>query len=1067
MSDKTSTPEPQEYRGISSLSIRRPVGTLMITSVIFVLGFFFLSGLPVDLLPRIVYPQVRVSVNYAGVAPEVLEQIVAKPLERGLATTEDLDRMETTISEGWVNVGLFFRYGTDIDFALQDVSKNLDRIRGQLPDDADPPTASKADPSQRPIFSAAFASEERDLVQLRDWVDNTLTPQLLTVNGVAAVGVSGGLVREIQVVLDQERLRSYGLAVSQVTSAIQDANVDMAAGRVTSEEREVVGKTSGKFTSLTEIRDLVLNTPGGGRVPLSEVATVSDTHQEQRLWVRLNGTPAVRLTIQKQPDANTIKVADEVTAKLEALAETKFIPQDIDYRVTQDQATFVRGSVASVRDAAILGALLSMLVVLLFLRSLRKTFIIGVAIPIAILATFMLMGVGDLTLNIMSLGGLALGVGMLVDNSIVMLENIFRHTESGEKSAETAAHDGAAQVKSAVIAGTSTHIAAVVPFLLISGLVSMLFREMILTISFSIFASLVVALSVVPMLAAQMAKITFTSGLEKWRPLVAFDRGLVRLQGLYSRLAARTLRWRRIVLALAAGVLFLAYPLVDDLGSEFLPQVDDGSVSIEANLPPGTPAQETNRVLMELEAMASTMPDVESVFGSAGGGGFGPAASARGSVDVQLVPADERDMSANEWVGEMQRAIDARGFAGARIFVRPPRIRGLRTSTSDSDVAITVQGADLTELKAIADEVISRIQGIPGLQSVQGSTDDASPLLSVRVDAERASYLGLNVAQVGQTVRTAMDGSIATRYTEGSREFDVRVMLPRATFRNPADVGGIALFPGAAGQTPIYLRDVADVTSTLGPTNMLRENQSRVLRITGDVLDDVASVGDVTKQVRARLADMNLPEGYALLFSGEAEAIQENNRQLAIVGLLAVFLVFVVMAVQYDSILNPLVILTAIPMSLVGVVLALWLTDTPLGATVLLGVILLAGIVVNNSILMVEFVEQLREEGVGVMDAVVMAGAERLRPILMTTMTTSLGMLPLALGIGEGTEMMQPLAIAVLGGLSLSTILTLFVVPSAYLVFHSVGDRFAAWVSKDRNLASPEVFPTRSPVAGD
>ncbi|HEX6939191.1 MAG TPA: efflux RND transporter permease subunit [Longimicrobiales bacterium] len=1059
----------KRYSSISSWSIRRPVGTLMLTSIVLVLGFYFLAGLPLDLLPTLVYPQIRASVNNPGVEPEVLEETVAKPLEAALATTENVTSIETEIQEGRVGVNLHFSYGTNIDFALQDASKNLERARGQLPEEADPPTIRKFDPQQTPIYEAGFSSETRDLVSLRDWVEYRLRPQLLTIPGVASVDVSGGLVREIQVVIDQERLRSYGLSVFQIIQALRNANQDVAAGRISSPEREVVGKTAGKFRSVEDVRSLLLPLPGGGRIPLSEVATVRDTHREQRLWSRLDGVPAVKLSVRKQPDANTVAVADAVAERLASLQESGFIPADIDFVTTQNQAGFIRISVNSVRDAAIIGAGLSMLIVFLFLGSLRKTFIIGLSIPIAILGTFVMMGLGNLTLNIISLGGLALGVGMLVDNSIVMLENIFRHSR-GDRDPEEVAHEGANEVQSAVIASTATHIAAVVPFLLISGLAALIFRELILTISFAILASLGVALTIVPMLSAQLAKVRFSSGVEHWRLIRGIDDSLDAVRSLYRRIGpAVIVRGRWAVLGTSVVLLVVALGLTRDLGSEFLPQVDDGNVSVYISLPPGASAEETNRVALEIEAMVAQMPYVEHVFTTAGGFLFGSSTAeraGRGSLAIQLTPPSEREMSADEWVRTLQARIDERGFPGADIFVRPPRIRGLRTSMAGSDIAINIQGDDLDELQRIADEVMRRIEGVPGLENVESSTEEASPQLVIELDRERASYLGLDVAAVGQTIRTALDGTVATRFTEGNREFDLRVMLPRERFTSAEDLGSVALFPGTAGRPPIYLRDVADVYASLGPTTILRENQNRVLRVTGDVITEVASVGEVNDSIHARLAGLDLPDGYGLIFGGEVEAIRESNRQLTIVVALAIFLVFVVMAVQYESVINPLVILLAIPLSLIGVGVALWATSTPLSAPVLLGVIMLAGIVVNNSILLVEYIEQFREkDGASMEEAVIEAGVVRLRPILMTSLTTVLGMLPLALGIGEGSELMQPLAIAVVGGMSLSTALTLFVVPSGYLVLKRGTDALKAWL-----LAGPRKAGARAPdvvTAGD
>ena len=1046
------------HRGLPAFSIRRPVGTLMLTSVAIVLGVYFLSGLSLDLLPSIVYPQIRVSVNNRGVEPAVLEETVAKVLEANLSTTENLIRMETEIEEGRVAVDLHFAYGTNIDFALQDASKNLDRARSQLPEEADPPTIFKFDPSQSPIFEMAFSSSTRDLIFLRDWVEFRLRPQLLTVEGIASVDVSGGLTREIQVVLDQERLRSYGLTVSQVTESLREANQDVAAGRVSSPTREVVGKTAGKFRAVGDVGGVLLPV-GSGHVPLSEVASVRDTHREQRLWSRLNGSPAVKLSIRKQPNANTVSVAEQVAKRLDALATTGFIPEDIRSEVIQNQADFIRGSVGAVRNAAVTGSLLAMLVVFTFLGSLRKTFIIGVAIPLAILATFVMMGLGNLTLNVMSLGGLALGVGLLIDNSIVMLENIFRHKEEGNEGAEEAALEGSAEVESAVIASTMTNLAAVVPFLLISGLAALIFRELILTISFAILASLLAALTVVPMLAAQLAKIHFSSKLDRFPPIAAFDRLLGRMRRGYIKFAARNVpRWRWAILGGSVVALIASLALTRGLGSEFLPQVDDGNVSINISLPPGSSAEETNRITLEVESMVKEMPDVEGMFATAGGRLFGANTreiAGSGAIDVILAGHEERTLSADQWVRSMQSRIQARGFPGARISVRPPRIRGLRTSTSGSAVALDVQGDDLVQLQRISDELMLRLQDVPGLENLEPSAEEASPELTIELDRERASYLGLSVAAVGQAIRTALDGSVPTKFSAGNQEYDLRVMFPRDRFTSPEELGSIGLFPGGTDGSPVYLRDVATVRTTLGPTTIRRENQNRVLQLTGDVIAEVASIGEVNDEIAARISAMNLPDGYAVLIGGEQEAIEENNRQLSIVVVLAVFLVFVVMAVQYESMVNPLVILFAIPLSLIGVCLLLAVTGTPLSAPVLLGVILLAGIVVNNAILLVEYAEQIRVgRGVSRAEAVVEAGGVRLRPILMTTLTTIFGMLPLALGIGQGSELMQPLAIAVVGGMSMSTFLTLFVVPSAYLILNAGAERIGSWLTGRKSVAA-------------
>ena len=1050
MSERRST--------LPSLAIRRPIGTLALAAVVVVLGLFMSRRLPIDLLPQIVYPQVRVNVQYPGIAPEVMEEQVTKVLETALATTENLIRLESETQEGRTEVGLHFRYGTDMNFALQDASKNLDRARSRLPIDVQPPSINKSDPSQMPVYEVGFSSGSMSQVELRRWVDLQLLPQLLTVEGVGSVDISGGLIREIRVTLDQERLRSYGFTVTDVLSTLRDENQDVAAGNLASPQFEGVGKKAGKIRSVDDIRRLLINRPGTSqRLPLSDLAAVSDTNREQRLWSRLNGVPAVKLSVRKLPEANTVEVAAGVGTKLEQLAASRFIPDDVAYRVVADQSFFIENAIASVTIAALAGSLLAMLVVLLFLGSIRKTLIIGVSIPIAILATLALMGATGLTLNIMSMGGLALGVGLLLDNAIVMLENVFRHRGMG-KDPETAAHHGAGEVTSAVTASTTTNIAAVVPFLMITGLAALIFRELILTVTFAIAVSLPVALTVVPMLTAQLAKVRWSTGLDRSRPILAFNRAITGLSSKYRTLSRATLRRRGWVVGGSFAVLAGTLVLVNRLPSEFLPVVDDGTVGVWISMPPGTPPERTDAVVRQLESMVAERPHVQDVFATAGGFLFGSSTSergGRGSINIQLTPAPNRPgVSASDWVAEFQRDIDALGIPGARIGVRPPRIRGLRTNRSGTDAAVAIQGNDLATLQRIGAEVMGRMQGIRGLEGIQMSTEEASPQLAIRIDRDRTADLGLNVAAVGQSVRTALEGAIPTRYAEGNYEYDVRVRLPREQFTSAEDLGAIALFSGR--DRPIYLRDVASISIGTGPTTIIRENQNRQIQVQGDVNTSLTNISQVSTEIRARLADVALPEGFAILYGGEEEAIRENNRNLAIVIVLAIFLVFVVMAVQYESLVNPLVILVSVPLALVGVGAALLLTGTTLSAPVLLGVILLAGIVVNNAILLVEYVEiGKRDGGLSTEDAVVEAGVVRLRPILMTTFTSSLGMLPLAIGIGQGTELMQPLAVAMVGGIIVASALTLLVVPAVYVAAHAITDRVRRAVVGDRKQPSP------------
>ncbi|MEX0730573.1 MAG: efflux RND transporter permease subunit [Aquisalimonadaceae bacterium] len=1056
----SSPADERGRRGITSAAIRRPVGTLALASVVMVLGLFFFERLPVDLLPNVEYPQIRVTVNYPGTAPEVMEQQVTRVLERNLAAVENLVTIDSRASEGRTNVNLRFEYGTNLDLALQDAARYLELARTQLPPDIEPPRLYKFDPAQDPIWQAGFSSTTRSEADVRDWVENQLTPQLIAIHGVSGVEAAGGMVREVEVVVDQDRLHSYGLGIRHVTDALSSENVDIAAGWMTSATFDVMAKTDGMFTSVDDIRQVLLELPAGAdqRIRLSEVSEIRDGFREPRLFVRLNGVPSAQVSVFKLPQANTVGVVDSVNAAMQRLERSGFIPDDIQYRTVNDPSFFIRGSINSVAGAAILGGVLAMLMVFLFLGSLRKSFVIGLSIPIAIMATFAMMGMGGVTLNIISLGGLALGVGLLLDNAIVMLENIYRHREQLNKPPAQAAHDGAREVASAIIAGTATNLAAVLPFLLVTGIASLVFRDLILTISFAIVATLAAAVTLVPMLAALLTDIRFESGLQRSAPLRLFNRLILWLRRRYRRALPRILRLRWVVLGIAALSFAGALQVFGELGNEFLPVVDDGNIQINVWLPPGTPPHETDDIARRVEDTIAGMPAVDTQFTLIGGHLSGGVVNERpGTIrtSVHLVPLAQRDgISAGQWVADAQQRLEALDLPGARIRVRPPRIEGLRFTTSGDDLSIGIVGEDLRQLGSLAAEVVARLQGIPGLQGVEIGREDQSPLMRVIVDRERAADLGLRVSDVGRAIRDAVDGAVPTQYLTANREYDIRVRLPKEEVSNPDRLGNLMLF--RVDGRPVQLREVARFELGEGPAHIERENQSRLVRVNGDINTDVADVGSVMTEVESRLAAMDTPDEISMIYGGQWETIQETNRELGLVIGLAVFLVFVVLAVLYERLSNPLIIIVAAPLSLLGVVGVLWATSTPVSAPVLIGVILLIGIVVNNAILLVEYIEIGRRQlHLSTARAVVAAGTIRLRPILMTTSTTVLGMLPLAIGMGEGAEIMRPLAMSVVGGLTVSMLFTLFVVPCLYLVLSHNAETLKGWITGgERRLAS-------------
>lgn len=1017
--------------GLAVWAIDHPVSTQVLAVAVVVLGLFALGKLAINLLPHIIYPQVRVRVLDPGVSPTVMEDRVTRQLEEQLAITEDAIGVESVTTEGATRVDLSFAYGKDIDVALRDASTRLDRAKRFLPTTIDPPIIYKLDPSQIPVMEFVVSSAARNPVALRSWTDDVFAKWFLNLPGVAAVEVGGGLVREIHVLPDQQRLAGLGLSVEDVIRAIERGNADQPTGRLTLARREFGSRARGRLTSLEALAALPIRLPGGDTVPLGEVAQVLDTHEDNRLRVRNNGVPGVKVSIQKQPDANTVAVADVVRARLGWLRANRLVPADIRVHQVADQSVYVRNALRNAGYAALSGALLAMGVVYLFLGDLRRTLIIGTAIPLSIMATFVLMAGAGLTLNIMTLGGLALGVGMLVDSTIVMLENIYRHQRAGDAPL-VAARDAAGEVHSAIVASTTTNLAAVLPFLFIGGLVGLVFRELIFTISAAIVASLLVALTVVPSLGARVPG----SGERPVRRWV--DARLASLQGFYARLLAAVLGRAPWYLAAALAALAVSLPVFFSSKQTFLPRMDDGVVQVNITTDPGVSVDAMDETVARIEALIRDQGDVENVFTLVGGRIFGRTereTSNRSSIKIQLVARGARTRSVWEWVADLRKALRKAELPGVRVRVRPAGIRGLRFGQSEEEVSVRIQGPDLETLARLGDAVVKRLKGVPGLRNLEHSAEETRTEVAIDVDRQRAADLGLEVADIGRAVRIALEGVVVSDFLDGDRAYPIRVRLPQGELDSPQAVESVLLFGERGDRPPVYLRDVARVQLVAVPAEIRRDNQRRIVEITGSV-GGAASLGEVMSRVRARLADLPLPPGYSLYYAGAEQSLEAGRRLGYLLLGLALFLVFVVMAVQYESLRNPLVILACVPFAAIGVAAGLTLVGLPLSMPVWLGLIMLAGIVVNNSIVLVEYIELLRERGRDLDPALLEAGRLRLRPILMTTLTTVVGMTPLALGWGEGAEMLQPLAVTIVSGLAFAVLVSLLLVPAVYRLAH-------------------------------
>jgi len=1015
--------------GLAAWAIRYPVSTIMLTLTIVVLGVFGLGRLAVDLLPDLIYPQIRVRILEAGVSASIMEQKVTRQLEEQLAITEDAIRVESRTTEGASTVNLHFDYGKDIDAALRDASTRLDRAKRFLPDTIQPPIIYKMDPSQIPVMEYVVSSNLRSPVEMRTWVDDVFSKRLLNLPGVAAVEVGGGVEREIQILVDQRRLAGLGLSIDNLINAIQKGNEDVSAGRMRFAGQEYGGRATGRLGSIEAIAALPLRLPAGDSVPLSDVARVIDAQKDQRIRIRFNGTEGVKMSVQKQPTANTVDVADRVQARLAWMAASDLIPEDIVISNVADQSIYVRRSLNNASMAAFSGAILAMIVVYLFIGNIRGTLIIGTAIPISILVTFIIMALGGLTLNIMTLGGLALGVGMLIDNTIVMLENIARHRKADPSAdALDTAIDAAGEVTSAIVASTTTNLAAVLPFLFVTGLVGLLFRELIFTISAAIVASLLVAVTLVPSLAARMRDETHG----KLHDLV--DSYVKILQVRYTKLLARILERPQVVIAGAVILLLVSLPMFISEKQEFLPKMDEGQIRINILTDAGTSLDAMDQSITRIEKMVWALGDVKSLYTLVGGHIFGRTEREtpnRSSLTVQLVSKGQRDISSQQWVKKFYQALAEAQLAGIKVRARPRGIRGLRTSRTEDDLSIRVQGPELTTLAEIGGTIVGLLKGMEGLRNLKHSSEDIRQEFAIEVDRQRATELGIDVVNVGRSLRIALDGLVVSDYVEGDRSYDIRVRLPQQDIRSPMALGGLLLFGEQKGRRAVYLNDVASVKLVPVPASILRENQRRIIEVSASLTEDRA-LGSVMKDVKQKLATLKLPEGYFMYYGGTDEALAKGRLLTSVLLGLALFLVYVVMAVQYESLRNPTVILLCVPFAMIGVAMGLLLTQIPLSVPVWLGVIMLVGIVVNNSIVLVEYIEISRRKGLSVMPAIVEAAGLRLRPILMTTLTTVFGMLPLAIGLGDGSEMLQPLAITIVSGLSFSMLVSLLLLPVIY-----------------------------------
>jgi HAE1 family hydrophobic/amphiphilic exporter-1 len=1020
---------------IADISIKRPLFVGVIVLVLTLFGLICLTRLPIDLMPNVDIPYVTIVTAYPGVGPTEIESLVSKPIEDAVSPIGGIKKVYSFSRESASVVVIEFDLGTDINGAVADVRDKVSAIRGDLPQDIVDPSIARVDINAHPIMNVTLFGKG-SLAETRKLADDTVKERLQRIDGVASVDVVGGLEREIDIRVDQGRLEAYGLGLAQVVAALKGDNLNVPGGRIDQRSREYTVRTVGEFSSVEQIAAINLAVIDGMPLTIGDVATIEDTFKEVRQKARFNGENCVTLVIKKQSGANTVKVADTVRKTVSDLSGR--LPQGNKLEVIVDNSTFIKDSVKEVRDNLLLCILLTVLVIFLFLRSIRSTFIIFLSIPSSLIAAIAFIYYSGFTLNVLSLMGLALAVGLLVDDSIVVLENIYRHFERSENAAE-AASSGTSEIGGAVIATTFTIMAVFVPIAFMKGMVGQIFKEFGLTVAFSIFISLFMSLTLVPSLAARLLRREGMGGDSAW------DRFYTRLERVYKRALSWALAHRWQVVGLAALSLIASLMLLPIIGGEAFPFVDRGEIKAYIEMPTGASLDLTDKSVSEMEKYLLSLKDTEIAYAEVGTGGARQA-----SIFVKLRKEHKQD--SRKVADDLRHRFSA--IPGAKVSVLAASMGGGEDSASGmAPVQIKISGPDSRRLAEIANKVEKDLSSIDGLIGIGNTMNMGKPELQIKVDRRLAEDRRITLGQVASTIYIAMTGDVATRFKDGGKEYDVLVRL-REEDRQKIDGIKNLLLLNNAGET-VRLGEIANILPAGGPAEINRENRQRLAKVYAG-LDSNYNIGQVNKKIKAKLSELDLPDAYSIEYSGEAEKMKEIFSPMIQALILSILLVYLGLVALYESLVYPLVIMFSVPLAGIGAFVSMLLIGKTMNMMSLIGLIMLGGIVTKNAILLVDYTNALRDQGYGREEALLQAGPIRLRPILMTTLTTILGMLPLALGMGDGGELRSPMAIAVIGGLITSTVLTLLVIPVVYTLLDRREDRITAL---DTDALSENMLP--------
>jgi HAE1 family hydrophobic/amphiphilic exporter-1 len=1023
-------------------SIKRRVTVSMIVVVVVVLGLISLDKLGLDMFPDMEPPYISVVTSYSGVSSEDIEESITRPLEQMITTVSNVKEVRSISQEAMSIIMVEFEGDTNLDFAAQDIRDRLGYYDNFLPAGADDPLVFKLNVSEFPVMMYGITGGKRDLKDMRDYIDNEVGTELERLDGVASAIVVSPEFAEILVNIDKGKLESRGISIVQIERAIQASNINLPSGFIDVNHKEFLIRTIGEFEDVAVINNVVVGIGKRGEaIFLKDIAEVKETSKEVRNKIRINGTKGIMMIISKSPGSNTVLVAREIKKTLERLRPT--LDPGLNFSAAWDMSRFIEIMASKSINNILLGGFLAMILILFFLRNIRPTLAIGFAIPLSVIATFIALYLAGYTLNLITLAGLALGMGMLVDNSIVVIENIFRHLEEGKPAAE-AAYIGTTEVGMPIIASTMTTIAVFFPMVLASGTAGTLSRGLALTVAFALLSSLFIALTIIPMLASWFFKIKKNVKQKKEKQVSLGQEKFTRIRNIYEKYLHISLRRRKLVLLSVIFLFIASIVLVFFLGAEFMPESDQSVMMIKLTMPVGTNMEETDRIIRYIEEGALKDKNVMATMVSTGineqnaqdsASGFNPAGSYEATMITYLKTSTERNISDKEIIEQWRKNYFPELDKGKIEFLDiASSITG--TSYSSSPIEIIFFGRDLLQLEQIAERTKQAILGIEGLRDVATSIEKRKPEIQLHIKKEEASKLGLTPYDISSQVQTYTIGTVVSRVMIDGEERDIRVRLNEKDRNNIESLKKLPIVSPLGNKT--YLSQVVDFLPSFGAVKIERENQVRKVSVTANFVG--RDLGGIVKEIIEKSEPVlsNLPEGYFYEMGGQYKEMLEAFSTMLLALILAIVLVYAVMASQFENLKFPFIIMFTIPLAFIGVVIALGLTGNNISLVTFMGFIMLGGIVVNNGIIMVDYISQLIGKGTDKYEAVVKGAVTRLRPIIITALSTIMGMVPMAISTSEGSEMRSPMAIALIGGLLASTFLTLFIVPILYTYFSKI-----------------------------